>query len=206
MNGLEEYLLGQGRAVMRQVLQDRLDRLAAAEDRRERVADAGGTPHARVERGHQRGLATVFGPVTVTRMAYRAAGTRNLNPLDAVLNLPEGVHSHTLAKMTVAEAVRGSFDEASKAIARGTCQVVGKRQLLGLARRAACDIAAFYDARRPEPLDPSWLLVLSFDGKGVVMRPGALREATAKAAAGSRRKLVTRLSPGKRTAGSGWPS
>ena len=34
--------------------------------------------------------------------------------------------------------------------------------------------------------------------KGVVMRPGALREATARAAAGARRKLATRLSPGEK--------
>ena len=39
---------------------------------------------------------------------------------------------------------------------------------------------------------------MQYDGKGVVMRPGALREATAKAAAGSRRKLATRLSPGEK--------
>ena len=37
------------------------------------------------------------------------------------------------------------------------------------------------------------------------MRPGALREATAKKAAAATRKLATMLSPAKRTAASGWP-
>jgi hypothetical protein len=42
------------------------------------------------------------------------------------------------------------------------------------------------------------VLVLSADGKGIVMRPGALRPATAKAAAGSTTKLATRLSKGEK--------
>ncbi|HYS39098.1 MAG TPA: hypothetical protein VEO01_26065 [Pseudonocardiaceae bacterium] len=40
--------------------------------------------------------------------------------------------------------------------------------------------------------------MMQFDGKGVVMIPEALREATAKAAARARRKLRTRLSPGEK--------
>src|SRR5260370_18253037 len=42
------------------------------------------------------------------------------------------------------------------------------------------------------------LLVLSCDGKGVVMRHDALREATAKAAAQAAPKLATRLSKGEK--------
>jgi hypothetical protein len=41
-------------------------------------------------------------------------------------------------------------------------------------------------------------LVLTFDGKGIVMLPGALRPATAKAAAAAGSKLATRLSPGEK--------
>jgi len=39
---------------------------------------------------------------------------------------------------------------------------------------------------------------MQYDGKGIVMRKEALREATAKAAAGASRKLATRLSPGEK--------
>ena len=42
------------------------------------------------------------------------------------------------------------------------------------------------------------LLVLSFDGKGIVMLPGALRQATARAASAAGKKLATRLSPGEK--------
>ena len=41
-------------------------------------------------------------------------------------------------------------------------------------------------------------LVLTFDGKGIVMLPAALRPATAKAAATAENKLATRLSPGEK--------
>jgi hypothetical protein len=43
------------------------------------------------------------------------------------------------------------------------------------------------------------VLVLQCDGKGVVMRPEALRPATAKVAAAAKNKLATRLSPGEKT-------
>ena len=40
--------------------------------------------------------------------------------------------------------------------------------------------------------------MLTFDGKGIVMLPDALRPATAKAAAAAENKLATRLSPGEK--------
>jgi hypothetical protein len=48
---------------------------------------------------------------------------------------------------------------------------------------AAADIDAFYQTQAPMPSTDDTLLCLSVDGKGVVMRPEALREATRKAAA-----------------------
>ncbi len=46
------------------------------------------------------------------------------------------------------------------------------------------------------------VLVLTYEEKEVVMRPDALRPATAKATAWGRNKLTTRLSPGGGTAAS----
>jgi hypothetical protein len=79
-----------------------------------------------------------------------------------------------------------------------TGAVIGKRQAEELAMRAAADIDAFYENRRPGPAPDDRALVLTFDGKGIVMRPDGLRPATAKAAAATRRKLATRLSPGEK--------
>ena len=63
-------------------------------------------------------------------------------------------------------------------------------------RRAAAHIDAFYLWRVIVPAPDDHALVLTFDGKGIVMLPGALRPATAKAAAAAQNKLATRLSPG----------
>ena len=74
---------------------------------------------------------------------------------------------------------------------------MGKRQLEQAVTGAAADIPAFYAARIPEPCTSATLLILSADCKGIVMRPGALRAATARAAA-RLGKMRTRLSAGEK--------
>lgn len=164
----------------------------------ERAALAGG--RSRLEKGHHRQLATVLGPVTVTRCALRGGGMTNLYPADAMLGLPHGRHSLGLRRLAVLEAARGSYDSALEAIDR-SCggRVVGKRQVEDLVRAAAVDVAAFYTARTPHPAPAGTLIVISVDQKGIVMRPGHLREATAKAAARARRTFRTRLSTGEKS-------
>jgi len=194
---LEEKLTVRARELMRCLLQDHLDLRAAREVRAEAVVGGDGVVRTRVETGRGRQLATVFGEVTVARMAYRAPGAGNLYPADRMLNLPEGKHSHGLSRIAAIESVRGSFDDAAVAIVRATGVKIGKRQVQQMATAAASDVAGFYDAGKPGP-SPGDLLVLTYDGKGVVMRPEALRDATARAAATTGRKLATRLSPGEK--------
>jgi hypothetical protein len=194
---LEDELGTRGRELLRRMFQGQLDLRTAREQRRGDVT-ADGVLRTRAERGHSRPLATVFGEVTVTRMAYRAPGERNVYPADAELNLPEEKQSHGLRRLAAAEAVRGSFDEMVAAIFRATGVKLGKRQAEELARRAAADVDAFYDQRKPAAAPDDHVLVLTCDGKGIVMRPDALRPATAKAAAASRTKLAARLSPGEK--------
>jgi len=151
------------------------------------------------ETGHARVLATVFGQVNVTRIAYRKPGRGNLNPADATLNLPAERHSHGLRRLAAVESSRGSFDDASEAMDRATGQQVGKRQVEELTARAAVDFDGFYATRQPPPAaDPGDVLVLSCDGKGVVMRADALRPATAAAAGKATSKLASRLSKGEK--------
>jgi hypothetical protein len=77
---LEVQLQTHGRDVLRQLLQDHLDLRAAREARLAGVSDADGVDHRYVESGHDRGLATVLGPISVMRIAYRALGGTNLYP------------------------------------------------------------------------------------------------------------------------------
>ena len=192
---LEERLHVEGLALLRQLLQDSLDLRAVRERRLVEVVDADGHRRGVAEAGHERGLATRFGQVTVRRIAYRARGRANLHPADAALNLPVEKHSHGLRKLAAIEAARGSFADTATAIERATGVRLGRRQVEQLAARAAADVDRFYTAQAPDPA-PDDVLALSFDGKGVVMRPDGLREATAKAAASQ--KLTTRLSKGEK--------
>jgi hypothetical protein len=196
---LEDQLTERSRELMRSLFQDHLDLRATREQRiPEGVPGAEGVVRVRAEGGHQRELATVFGTLTVTRIAYRASEVANLYPADAVVNLPMGKHSHGLGRLAAVEAARGSFEQAAAAVERASGVRVGKRQLEALALAAAADVASFYAQREPSACPDADLLVLSFDGKGIVMRPEALREATATAARSAGRKLTTRLSPGEK--------
>lgn len=196
---LEELLTEQSRELTRTLLQDHLDlRTLREQDHTPPPTGAEGIKRTRTERGHTRTLTTLFGTVTTTRTAYRAPGAPNLHPADATLNLPPGKHSHGLRRLVALEAARGSFEHAQEAITRTTGTHPGKRQIQQLATAAATDIDAFYHQGGPIPTTGDQdLLVLTFDGKGVVMRPEALRTATAQAAQ-STTKLATRISPGEK--------
>jgi len=196
---LEEQLDVRGRELLRRLFQDRLDLTAAREVRRHDVTGEDGIPRTRAEKGRARPLVTKFGQVTVSRIAYRVPGRPNVHPLDAVLNLPEEKHSHGLRKLAAIEATRGSIEAAGAAVTRATGVKIGKRQLEELACRAAAHVEAFYLQRVISPAPEAWPLVLTFDGKGIVMLPDALRPATAKAAASAENKLATRLSPGEKS-------
>ncbi len=195
---LESRLGIDGRELTRQLLQEHVDLRAVREQRAETVVDEAGVAHNAVEAGHHRLLESVFGEVTVTRLAYRVKGGRNLHLQDAALNLPAERHSHGLRELCAIEATRGSYEEARSAIERATGSSLGKRQVEELACRGASDVDAFYDNTTREPVAAAHALVLSVDGKGIVMRADALRPATRKAAAASKHKLKTRLSRGEK--------
>lgn len=203
---LEGLLEQQGRELLRQLMQDHLDRRARAEEAAARtgagrpvVRGPEGRPRTWRESNHSRWLTCVFGPVRVTRIAYRGRGMSNVHPADEALSLPAGRHSRGLARLAVLEAVRGSFDQAQAAIERRCGRVLGKRRLEELVVAAAVDIADYYTVKIPTPCTREMPLVIQVDSKGVVMRPEALREATrraaAKSAAAGRRG---RLAPGEK--------
>jgi hypothetical protein len=131
---LEERLHTDGLALLRQLLQDSLDLRAVREERLDEVVDADGHPRGTAERGHERGLATRFGQVSVARVAYLARGRANLHPADAALNLPVEKHSHGLRRLAALEAARGSFRDAAAAIGRGCASVSGRSRASPLPR------------------------------------------------------------------------
>jgi len=170
---LEDRLLVNSRELHRRLLDEHLGLRAEREARLGELSDADGERRGNVERGHERPLVTIFGEVGVRRLAYRARGRCNLYPADGALNLPVEKHSHGLRRLCAIESARGSFDDALAAVGRASGQRVGKRQLEQLAHASAQDFESFYASRQADACEPGDVIVLSCDGKGVVMRPEA---------------------------------
>jgi hypothetical protein len=200
---LEAQLQTVGRALLCCLFQDHLDLRAGREQRLDGVADGEGVERRAVERDHRRPLASVFGEVTVNRLAYRARGEENLYVADGALNVPAERASHGVRGMVAVEAAAGSFEHATGQVRDRTGLTLGKRQVEELAVRAAGDFDGFYaervSAADEQEHDTRDVLVLSADGKGIVMRAEALREATARAAQRASPKLTTRLSKGEKS-------
>jgi hypothetical protein len=198
---VERLLRTDGTELLRRLFQGHLDARGVGEAAGAVVGcDGKARTHARVS---DRELVTVFGSVRLARMGYGQRQVKSLYPRDAELNVPPEIYSHGVRRQVAEETARGSFDEAVAAIERTTGADVAKRQTEELAARAATDFDAFYDSRaaatRAEAAKTAGILVLTTDGKGVVMRPESLREATRKAASERQRKLRKRLSKGEKT-------
>lgn len=157
----------------------------------------------RTRRFHStRRLESLFGTVEITRLGYRMPEVAALFPLDAQLSLPPERYSIGVRRRVASAAARDSFDEAVTELSSTTGAHVPKRQAEELAARAAVDFDDFYAEREAaaqvaaEPT--SDLLILSADGKGVVMRKEDLRPATRKASEVRKHKLDKRLCKGEK--------
>ena len=196
---LERQLEVMGRELMRKLLQAHLD-LREPGKAVEPVRDAAGTTLTPTP-AHTRSLESIFGTVEVTRTGYGAEGKPSLHPLDGALNLPSEKYSLEVRRRVAIEAAKGAFEEGVKTLEAFTGAHVPKRQFEELVIRAAQDFETFYAERqkcaRADPHTAS-LLVLTVDGKGVVMRPEDLREATRRAAAERKESFTARLGRGRR--------
>jgi len=118
----------------------------------------------------------------------------SLFPLDAQLHLPAQGYSHRLQKRVALKVVKEAFGGVANDLDAETGVRMGKRQIEEIVYAAAQDFDAFYaqpcsdKVRQQAHAKP--IQVLTFDGKGVVMRPEALREGTRqKAEASAQRPL-----------------
>ena len=200
---VEQYLFEDGFELLRRLFQGHLDRRSAVEPLRESVTGSDGVARTHRRAGCARPLESVSGEVTVSRVGYGYPGWESVFPLDAALNLPPGKYSHGLQTLLGSEVAKGAFEEAVATLRKLTGGAVPKRQAEELAPGIAVDFDAFYATRRlGEPEETDDLLVMSTDGKGVVMHEEALREATRRAAERAREdggKKRTRLKPGEKS-------
>ena len=175
-HGEREDVIGQeGRELQRRLLQATFELDAAREERPAApVISAAGIRHGTVETGHERGLASVFGPVRVSRIACRNRREPNLYPADARQILPQDPYSLGLRALAAFHLAGGGFGQAQEIIEARTGVTVGRAQLTGLAEDLAAWTDDFYAERArgaDDDLPASDVLMMQADGKGIAMRP-----------------------------------
>jgi hypothetical protein len=194
---VEALIKKQGTELMRLLLQGHLDVRCKREQRMESVQGADGVARTHRRENCERNLMTEFGQVVVRRKGYSAKGVESLFPLDAELNLPEDKYSSELCRLVAQEVADSSFDEGVESIRRTTGGKVPKRQSIEQTVKMSQDFDAFYNLPE-EPEKTSDLLVITVDGKGIVMREEDLRPATRKAAEKQKDSHGARLAPGEK--------
>lgn len=192
---VESLIDRDGKELLRRLMQGYLDCRSRDEARHEFVEGEDGRTR-RTCRERQRSLMTVFGEVTVRRWGYSGQNVGSVFPLDEALNLPASKYSHGLQRKVGLEVAKSSFEETVEAVTKGTGGRVPKRQAEQIAQAVSGDFESYY-ANRPVK-EAEGVLVMSTDGKGIVVRKEDLREATRKAAETSTQKLKTRLSRGEK--------
>ncbi|HTQ92381.1 MAG TPA: hypothetical protein VMK84_23105, partial [Streptosporangiaceae bacterium] len=181
-HGEREKVIGDdGRELQRRLLQATFDLDAVREERAEGVTSVAGIRHGTVEDGHGRGVASVFGPVRVTRKAYRNRREPNLYPADARQVLPEDPYSLGMRSLAAFHLAAGGFGQAQEVIEARTGVTVGRAQLAGLAEDLAAWTEDFYQERsrdaEEEQQPDSDVIMMQGDGKGIAMRPEHRRNA-----------------------------
>jgi hypothetical protein len=200
---LEALVDQDGREILRQLYQDHLDLRAVQEQKLESVQGSDGQYRKHRREGETKNLRVIFGDVEVSRISYEGREMSGLRPLDAALNLPVGLYSYGVQRHLIDHAIKMSFEESGEQFERTVGVHVSKRAVEMNIQNAARDFDEFYAPNRPgeETANGSQndLLVLSSDGKGVVVRKCDLREETRKRAELEKKtKQKKRLSPGQK--------
>jgi hypothetical protein len=193
--GIESFLDSSGRDLMRTLLQDHLN-LRSRRDQETIAPMRAADGERRTEkRQAARTLGTLFGEVDVNRTRLVKCGAPGgLLPLDAQLNLPRAKYSFGIARRLAFEVAQASYTTALDDITRTTSTTIKRRQAQDIIGALVVDFEDFYLHQEPKPIDDDALIVLSFDGSGVVMRPEGLRKETRKRAATTRRRSTAETS------------
>jgi hypothetical protein len=175
-HGEREEVIGQeGRELQRRLLEATFAIDSAREERPAAPpVSAAGIRHGTAEPGHERGVASVFGPVRVSRMACRNRREPNLYPADARWILPDDPYSLGMRALVAYHLAAGGFGQAQDVIEARTGVKVGRAQLAGLAEDLAAWTGDFYEERArdaDDDLPDSDVLMMQADGKGIALRP-----------------------------------
>ncbi len=146
----------------------------------------------------KRSLYTLFGEIRIERIGYSSREHSLVFPLDAVLNLPTSSFSAGIQRFVARRVATTSFAEVLELTREITGVTIGKSQALEIVQQCATDFDAFYAAQK-QAVGQAPILVLTTDGKGIVMRPEGLRKETLKRAQRATSQMKTRLAPGEKS-------
>ena len=181
LSGLEHRLSTDGRELLRQLLDAHIAARGGG-DIGASVVGADG-----IRRSHKRliprTIITLFGPITIHRLAYSMPHVPSLFPLDAMLNLPPIKVSYTLQHHLVHEVISRSFNEALDALEHWTGVTITPPLAQRIVWDAAQDFDGFYARQYAEERGAAQalpVLVLTVDGTGGLVKTEDLRPATRK--------------------------
>jgi hypothetical protein len=195
---IEQYIQQQGHELLRRLLQGHLDLRAHEEVKQDNVVNPQAEQLTHFRANTTTSLNSLFGKVTVTRNGYNKRQTKSVFPLDTQLNLAKDQCSDGLRLQLAAQINHCAYDHVVEHIKDTTGGKIAKRQCLELVQDMAQDFAGYYQQNRYlEAEATNDLLVLTFDGKGIVMRSESLRACTKKKAQNAK-KLNSRLSAGEK--------
>lgn len=197
---VENLIETEGRELLRRLLQAHLDERGPGKVA-EPVVDKNQREHT-----HQRlescEIKSVFGEVTLERQGYGGRKLETLRPLDAELNLPQKLYSHTLRRRIALTVAKESYDQSVATIQEMNGVKIGKRQAEQTAIDVSRDFDLFYEKQRDqtecEAKATSEVLALQMDGKGVRMVKADLREQTRLEAEKRKPRLDHRRSKGEK--------
>jgi hypothetical protein len=170
----ETAIAESGRELQRRLLEATFTIDAGCEERVEQVTSAAGIRHGTVEKGHDRGVVSIFGPVRASRLAYRNRREASLYPADARWALPDDPYSLGMRVLTAYHLAGGGYGQAQDVIAARTGVRIGRAQLAGLAQDMAGWVDDFYDQRAQGAgtgTPDSDVIMMQADGKGIAVLP-----------------------------------
>jgi len=183
LSDLENYLSQDGRELLRRMLIEHFSARGVGDIGLNVIGTDG------IDRTHKRirtwTIKTILGDIEIKRLGYFARNASSLFPLDAMLNLPIINISYILQKNLVLESVKSSFNESVLSVKRWTGVNIPKRQARKVIIDAAKDFETFYDRKKRDEKQTAIkrpLMILTSDGKGVMMRHEDLRFAPKKRA------------------------
>lgn len=127
----------------------------------------------RLELRHTRRYVSIFGEFRLARTVYGSREGQALEfvPLDNRWQLPQSVFSYVLQDWDQALAVEQAFSQVNQTIARMLKFKQSVDSLEGMNQQMAQDVSWFRDAQgSPPPAEEGQIVVVTADGKGIVMR------------------------------------